>query len=114
MIDFATKLPRVASLAVTFGEATGNITEPKRALLDAALTDIPKLEWDAPASLLQSVRIIHAAREAAGPCTTHFDNEGNGPWCQHGHIPLICPLCGRVWELEDRLLETLVRLARAS
>jgi hypothetical protein len=114
MKDFAAKLPRVAALALAFAEAKGDITEPSKALIDAALVDIPALGWEAPFTLLQQVRAIHAAREAAGEITIHFDEQGNGPNCKHGGIPFLCNTCGRPESMERALRSWLVELARAS
>ena len=114
MRDFAAKIPRVAALALAFAEAKGDITEPSKALIDAALVDIPALGWEAPFTLLQQVRAIHAAREAAGEITIHFDEQGNGPWCKHGEMPMFCSTCSAPEDLERRLKTKLVELARAS
>lgn len=108
------RLPNVlASLALAFAEATGDVTEPAKALVDAAMVDIPALGWDAPFTLLSLVERLRTAREAAGGMELHIDADSNGPWCKHGVIPEICSTCGLPAEIEARLRTKLVELARA-
>lgn len=114
MIDFATKLPRLASLALVYADAKGDVTEPTKALIDAALVDIPALGWDAPFTLLHQVQAILSARDAAGEIAIHFDTNGNGPFCRHDALPEFCCVCSLPYDLERWLLERLVELARAS
>lgn len=114
MKDFAIKLPRLATLALAFAEAKGDVTEPASALIAAAMVDIPALGWDAPFALLSLVERLRTARASAGDPGIHIDANGNGPWCKHGTIPLLCSTCGLPGDIERQLWTKLVELARAS
>lgn len=110
MNDFTTKPPRLHTLALAYAAANGDVTAESKALVDAAIEDIPKLGWDAPADLLRLVQRVIAARAVEGRDRLSFDSSGGGPLCVHGGIPIFCRVCD--YDATDLLIRALVKLAQ--